>query len=147
MCDYSLHTVSSRPAKVGDRLVTTEFAKTVTRGFASVDDPTTAVCLSAGAELVFDAAPQYSGGFMRWLRGTRPTEINSMLARFRQIHREQYDTHHDALEFADGTVVLLTRLCPGQQATVLQLAATPKKTSTADRQLRPVDGAELAPAI
>jgi len=30
-------------------------------------------------------------------------------------------THHDALEFPDGQVVLLTRLCEGQRATVLQL--------------------------
>ena len=33
-------------------------------------------------------------------------------------------THHDALEFPDGQVVLLTRLCEGQRATVLQLPAT-----------------------
>jgi hypothetical protein len=32
-------------------------------------------------------------------------------------------THHDALEFPDGHVVLLTRLCVGQRATVLQLPA------------------------
>ena len=27
MCDYSLHNVASRPAKVGDKLVTTQFFK------------------------------------------------------------------------------------------------------------------------
>jgi hypothetical protein len=32
--------------------------------------------------------------------------------------------HHDALEFPDGTTVLLTRLCRGQRATVLQLPQT-----------------------
>ena len=32
-------------------------------------------------------------------------------------------THHDALEFPDGQVVLLSRLCVGQRATVLQLPA------------------------
>ena len=32
-------------------------------------------------------------------------------------------THHDALEFPDGQVLLLTRLCVGQRATVLQLPA------------------------
>ena len=31
--------------------------------------------------------------------------------------------HHDALEFPDGQVVLLTRVCEGQRATVLQLPA------------------------
>jgi hypothetical protein len=32
-------------------------------------------------------------------------------------------THHDALEFPDGQVVLLSRLREGQRATVLQLPA------------------------
>ena len=32
-------------------------------------------------------------------------------------------THHDALEFPDGEVVLVSRLCEGQRATVLQLPA------------------------
>ena len=32
-------------------------------------------------------------------------------------------SHHDALEFPDGQIMLLTRLCEGQRATVLQLPA------------------------
>ena len=32
MCDYSLDFVASRPAKVGDKLVTTKFKNSVTRG-------------------------------------------------------------------------------------------------------------------
>jgi hypothetical protein len=35
MCDYSLHSVKSRPARAGDELVTTEFANTTTRGFSA----------------------------------------------------------------------------------------------------------------
>jgi hypothetical protein len=31
------------------------------------------------------------------------------------------NVHHDALEFPDGKTVLLTNLCKGQLATVLQL--------------------------
>ena len=34
MCDYSLHTVASGPAKVGDKLVKTMF-ESLTRGFAA----------------------------------------------------------------------------------------------------------------
>ena len=34
MCDFSLQSVRSRPAKVGDRLVTRDFG-TGTRGFAA----------------------------------------------------------------------------------------------------------------
>jgi hypothetical protein len=38
MCDYSLELIMSRPAKAGDKLVSTSFPKTPTRGFASADD-------------------------------------------------------------------------------------------------------------
>ena len=54
MCDYSLHFVVSRPARVGDKLVSTSFPQTTTRGFASVDDRNVAVCLLPGTELAFE---------------------------------------------------------------------------------------------
>ena len=56
MCDYSLMHVASRPATVGDKLVSTKFSNTITRGFSAVDDPNTAVCLLPGTEIAFDAA-------------------------------------------------------------------------------------------
>ena len=52
MCDFSLQSVRSRPAKVGDKLVTHNFG-TGTRGFAAVDDSELAVCLMPGTELAF----------------------------------------------------------------------------------------------
>src|SRR5262245_63136409 len=51
MCDYSLHHVASRPAKVGDKLVTTQFNNSITRGFAAVGEPNVAVCLLPGTEV------------------------------------------------------------------------------------------------
>jgi hypothetical protein len=51
MCDYSLHLVASRPAKVGEKLVSTRFPNTSTRGFASVGERNVAVCLLPGTEL------------------------------------------------------------------------------------------------
>ncbi len=39
MCDYSLHLVASRAAKVGDELVTTKFNNSITRGFAAIGEP------------------------------------------------------------------------------------------------------------
>src|SRR5436305_5818152 len=54
MCDYSLHDVATRPAKVGDRLVSTHFTNSLTRGFAAVGEPNVAVCLPPGTELAFD---------------------------------------------------------------------------------------------
>ena len=58
MCDYSLHLVASRPAKVGETLVTTRF-HSFTRGFASVDERNTAVCVLPGTELAFEEEVQY----------------------------------------------------------------------------------------
>jgi hypothetical protein len=53
---------------------------------------------------------------------TFPTKkVGQKIARFRQIKMDQPTVHHDALEFASGQLVLLTSLCPGQNATVLQM--------------------------
>jgi len=54
---------------------------------------------------------------------------------FRQINKERL-THHDALEFPDGRIVLLTRVCEGQQASVLQLPADPRPTKATMKQER-----------
>ncbi|MCC6888818.1 MAG: hypothetical protein IT536_09810 [Hyphomicrobiales bacterium] len=119
MCDYSLHHVASRPAKVEDRLVTTAFPNSITRGFASVGEPDVAVCLLPGTEIAFDNDVEYQPAF----RLFRARRISQRLARFRQIDTEQPSVHHDALEFPDGQVLLVTRLRPGQTVTVLQLPA------------------------
>jgi hypothetical protein len=51
--------------------------------------------------------------------------LNHTTAIFRQINKHNPRTHHDALEFPDGRMVLLTDLFEGQEATVLQLPAQP----------------------
>jgi len=53
MCDYSLHNVTSRPAKIDDKLVSTKFSCSTTRGFAAVGEPNVAVCLLPGTEVAF----------------------------------------------------------------------------------------------
>ena len=134
MCDFSLHNVKSRPAKVGDKLTTHNF-NTGTRGFAAPEDSTTAVCILPGTELAFSAevicAPS---GFFGWKTRT----ISSRTAIFRQINKNVPLAYHDALEFPDGTLVLLTDLPEGQQATVLQLPAQPKTPAEAKAQTRVV---------
>jgi len=55
---------------------------------------------------------------------------------FRQINKDQPRMHHDALEFPDGTCVLLTDLREGQEATVLQLPAQPKTPAEEAAQKR-----------
>ena len=118
MCDYSLELVTSRPAKVGDKLISAGFHHTVSRGFASVDEPGVAVCLLPGTELAFEEDVRCETGFV--LSRT----LGHKVASFRQINPGLPNRHHDALEFPDGTTVLLTCLCRGQRTTVLQLPQT-----------------------
>jgi hypothetical protein len=115
MCDYSLEHIASRAAVVADRLIVTPFRGTITRGFAGVGDLNTAVCLRPGTEIAFDKPVRYTGRFFRW------PKTAGIVARFRQIDVDVANTHHDALEFPDGAVVLLNQLIRGQHATVLQL--------------------------
>jgi hypothetical protein len=132
MCDFSLHNVKSRPAKVGDKLTTHNF-NTGTCGFAAPEDSTTAVCILPGTELAFSAEVICaSSRLFSW------RTISSRTAVFRQIDKDVPQVHHDALEFPDGTFVLLTDLHEGQQATVLQLPAQPKTPAEAAAQTRVV---------
>jgi hypothetical protein len=59
-------------------------------------------------------------------------------AMFRQIDKDQPARHHDALEFPDGQIVLLTHLAEGQHTTVLQLPAKPAAAAEAEQQTRAV---------
>ena len=128
MCDYSLDFVASRPAKVGDKLVTTKFKNSVTRGFAAVEEPTVVVCVLPGTEIAFEQEVEYRHSLL-------PNQkVAERLARFRQINMEKENAHHDALEFPNGQIVLLTRLCEGQHATVLQLPTSPRAMNEAKQQ-------------
>jgi hypothetical protein len=120
MCDYSLHSVLSRSAKAGDNLVTTSFPGTTTRGFAAANAPTVAVCLLPGTELAFDNDVEWRRPFFGLFQRWQPC---GKVARFRQVNTQYAATHHDALEFPNGRVILLTDLRPGQRVSVLQLPA------------------------
>ncbi len=144
MCDYSLQNVQSRPAAVGDKLVTYKFPFG-TAGFAesiksdgcvpSRQMAAVAVCVLPGTEIAFTdpvailEAPGES--YMRVFKQT-PHKV----ARFRQINKDNPNTHHDALELPDGTLVLLNHVVENQSATVLQLPAKPKNKVEADEQRR-----------
>src|SRR5437764_3359836 len=140
MCDYSLHHVASRPAKVSDKLVTTKLSKSSARGFAAVGEhgaklvihdspPKVEVCLLPGTELAFDDDVRYDRAFS--LLGK--ARVNHKLARFRQIDTDDPHVQHDALEFPNGQVLKVTQLAAGQTATVLQLPVAtehPEHTET-----------------
>ena len=130
MCDYSLHHVSSRPAKVADKLVTMKLAKSSAGGFAAVGEhgaklvihdspPEMAVCLLPGTELAFDDDVRYDRGFSFFGNGL----VKHKVASFRQIAFEDPHVQHDAVEFPNGQLLKLTQLVAGQTARVLQLPA------------------------
>ena len=129
MCDYSLHSVRTRPAKVGEKLVTHNFG-TGTRGFAAPEDCSVAVCVLPGTELAFERPVKYHAILMF------PADTGHTVAIFRQINKGALHTNHYALEFPDGEIVLLTRLYEGQNATVLTLPTQPKTTAEAEVQQR-----------
>ena len=129
MCDYSLHNFTSRPAKVGDKLTTRDFG-TGTRGFAASEDQSVAVCVLPGTELSFvdEVKTDRSVG---WRERDQTKDRNLSANQQRRVA-----AHHDALEFPDGQIVLLTSLREGQQATVLQLPAEPKTAVEVKAQRR-----------
>jgi hypothetical protein len=133
MCDYSLHNVASRPAKIGDKLVTTRFPNAITRGFCDPRQPRVAVCLLPGTELAFENEVERDTWFAFLLTRKLPHKV----ARFRQVNLKRPATHHDALEFSDGKIVLITDLCEGQHATVLQLPSTGRPATESREQVAP----------
>jgi hypothetical protein len=128
MCDYSLQHVKSRPAKIGDQLTTRDFGLG-TRGFSASEDKNVAVCVRPGTELSFTAEVRR----MRlWL--WQGKAINQKTAIFRRINEHNPFANHDALEFPDGQVVLLTMLAEGQRAAVLQLPVTGVETKAPQQE-------------
>jgi len=113
-------------------LITRDFG-TGTRGFSDVREADLAVCVLPGTELAFD------GGVRLVLTGMLPWRnrvINHRTAIFRQVNKQKAASHHDALEFPDGRIVLLTLLSEGQKATVLQLPANSKTAQEAKDRRR-----------
>ena len=71
---------ASRPAKVGDELVTTGFKNSITRGFAAIGEPNVAVCLLPGTEVAFADEVKYERTLLPNMK------LGKKVARFRQIN-------------------------------------------------------------
>jgi hypothetical protein len=52
------------------------------------------------------------------------------------MHPDQANVHHDALDLPSGETVLLTRLCQGQHAMVLQLPVQPERAAEEESRRR-----------
>jgi len=140
MCDYSLHAVATRPAKVGETLITTTFGGTPTRGFASESEPAVAVCMLPGTELAFAEDVKYENRWI-WTKA-----INFRVGKFGAIEPDVPHRHHDAIEFPDGSNVLVTLLCEGQRATVLQLPIGAQVSERSPKVATPAEAHETAAA-
>jgi hypothetical protein len=130
MCDYSLHAVASRPAKVGETLVTSSFYGTSTRGFAAKQEPGVAVCLLPGTELAFEHDVRYN----RFWLSTK--DAGFRVAQFCQIAPRASEQHRDALAFPDGNTVLVNLLSEGQHARVVQLPVTRQEHSAQEHSVK-----------
>lgn len=80
MCDYSLDFVASRQAKVGDKLISTQFSESITRGFTAVGEAGVAVCLLPGTELAFDKKVEYEPRFHLFHQSQTSGESSSISA-------------------------------------------------------------------
>ncbi len=139
MCDFSLQALKSRPAKVGDKLVTHNFG-TGTGGFRDAAEdvsngtPCTAVCVMPGTEIGFEQSIKSQA--TAFLTDFMKKHAKHSVAIFRQVKKDEACTHHDALELPDGQILMLTSLEHGQAASVLQLPAAPKNDTEAQEQKR-----------
>ncbi len=128
MCDYSLHAVASRPAKIGETLVSTYFRGTSSHGFAAPNEESVAVCLLPGTELAFERNVKYGGG---WFRSQT---VGYSVAKFCKIDPDTPHRHHDGLEFPDGSTLLVHLLVEGQRLKILQMPITNKGYNSAGQQ-------------
>ena len=68
------------------------------------------MCFLPGTEVAFEREVE-CGHIFKVFRSQK--FIGEKVARFRKIKMEEPHAHHDALEFPDGQIVLLTRLSEG----------------------------------
>ena len=134
MCDYSLHAVASRPAEVGETLISTGFRGAQTLGFASPAERRVAVCLLPGTELAFEENVRYRGDWF-W-----SYTVGYSVAKFSKIAPEIICQHHDCLEFPDGTTVLVNSLVKGQRVKVLQMPISNKGYKLAGQRRHSASG-------
>jgi hypothetical protein len=78
-----------------------------------------------GTELAFADDVKYDNRWI-WKKAT-----NFRVGKFGTIDPDVPHRHHDAIEFPDGSSVLVTHLSEGQRATVLQLPVTNQVTEHA----------------
>src|SRR5260370_6990683 len=82
-------------AQIADKLVTTKFKNSITRGFAAVGEPHVAVCLLPGTEIAFDENVECQPSFGIGILPHK--QIEQRLPPFRQINKDNAVTPHHGL--------------------------------------------------
>ena len=125
MCDYSLHAVETRPAEVGDKLRTDELCQLLHARLCRGRRAERGRVPEPGTELAFERDVEIDHGFGRLLPSLGFGSIGATRSRASARSTPTGSTPITTrLEFPNGRIVLVTRLCEGQVATVLQLPAS-----------------------
>ena len=127
MCDYSLDLVASRPAKVGDELVTTQFKNSITRGFAAIGEPNVAVCLLPGTEVAFEKEVKYErffapfpimkfGRLEKKVAQSRQINVAARASRCAGVPRRGDRAAHPAVRRPARNGAAVARFAPGERS-------------------------------
>ncbi len=112
MCDYSLEMYASRPAREGERYVTTRFPSGSV-GLASPGDCGTAICVQYDTKLELEQLPAH----LQAKAGAKRAEV--------VFTRLENGPYHDAVAFSDGRTVSLQHLGVGVAVWVKALLDVP----------------------
>ncbi len=123
MCDYSLEVYGSKPAREGERYVTSRF-QSGTIGLADPATPGTAVCLNCDTSLTLDSIP-------------------GKLQKAYDLHAEEdavfirldKGTYRDGFQFQNGVKLCLQEFSEGCGVTVKSLLENQMKTPMFAREM------------
>jgi hypothetical protein len=114
MCDYSMHAIKNRKAVVGDKVKTSDFARTSSPGLESITEPGVAICLIPGTGVEFDEPVS-----RRDVTANLGPNVTLPFKIGRYVRKPGHEAEfHDAFQFPDGTMVLMAYLCMNQHGTV-----------------------------
>jgi hypothetical protein len=112
MCDYSMHAIKNRKAVVGDKVKTSDFMRTSSPGLESLTEPGVAICLIPGTGVEFDEPVQHRDIGLNF-----NTPIPFKIGRY--VRKAGHETEFkDAVQFPDGSMVLMAYLVTNQTGTV-----------------------------
>lgn len=124
MCDYSLEMYRSRPARVGEQYVTTQFASGSV-GLTAPGDCHTAVCLMADTKLKLEHIPERVQRTFCLTASEEAVFVRMERSGFFGHFRGETGSHRDAIRFGNGAEVLLQRLGAGIKVSIIDALEVP----------------------